>query len=92
MRTIFKQKLDVCDYQTIELPQDYEFLHLGVQAGNVCLWYQCNAEMPLKKVEIRCFGTGYKMPDFGTPDGAMKYIGTVLTEGGMYVWHYFEKL
>ena len=26
MRTIFKTKLDVCDYQTVELPQDFDIL------------------------------------------------------------------
>ena len=31
MRTIFKTKLDVCDYQTVELPQDYKIIHLAMQ-------------------------------------------------------------
>ena len=92
MRTIFKQKLDVTDHQIIEIPVSYKILHLGMQEGNVCMWYECTPDAPLKKVEIRCFGTGYNMPDYGTPDGAMEHIGTVLTEGGMYVWHYYMML
>jgi hypothetical protein len=27
MRTIFKTKLDICDFQTVELPQDFKILH-----------------------------------------------------------------
>ena len=74
--TIFKTKLDVCDYQTVELPQDYKIIHVAMQQNTPCIWYECTPDMPLVKVEILCFGTGYRMPDPGTPDGAIEHIGS----------------
>ena len=38
MRTIFKQKLDICDCQTVELPQDYKIIHVAMQQGTPCIW------------------------------------------------------
>lgn len=51
MRTIFKTKLDVCDYQTVELPQDYKIIHVDMQQDTPCIWYECTPDMP---VEITC--------------------------------------
>ena len=39
MRTIFKTKLDVCDCQTVELPQDYKIIHVAMQQDTPCIWY-----------------------------------------------------
>ena len=91
MRTIFKTKLDVRDWQTVELPQDYKIIHVAMQQGTPCIWYECTPDMPLVKVEILCFGTGYTMPGPGTPDGAIEHIGSVVTRDGFYVWHFYRK-
>ena len=45
--TIFKTKLDVCDYQTVELPQDYKIIHVAMQQNTPCIWYECTPDMPL---------------------------------------------
>lgn len=91
MRTIFKTKLDICDYQTIEVPQDYNIVHLAMQQGVPCIWYECTPDMPTRKVEIFCFGTGYRMPEHGTPDGAIEHIGSVVSGDGFYVWHFYRR-
>lgn len=83
MRTIFKTKLDICEFQTIELPQNFNILHLDKQDGVPCIWYECDSDMPIVKLDIYCVGTGYRMD--GLPP--MKYIGTVQIDG--YVWHYY---
>ena len=36
MRTIFKTKLDVCDYQTVWLPQDYNIIHVALHLVRMC--------------------------------------------------------
>lgn len=84
MHTIFKQKLDIKDIQTVQLPQDFKILHLGVQQGVPTIWYECTAEMPLVYLDIYCFGTGYLMDNLP----AMDYIGTVQIDG--FVWHYYR--
>ena len=86
MNTIFKTKLDICDFQTIELPQNYKILHIDKQEGCPCIWYECDSELPIVKLDIYCVGTGYRMDDLPP----MKYIGTVLIDG--FVWHYYHSL
>jgi hypothetical protein len=86
MKTIFKTKLDICDEQTVELPQGSRILHIGKQNGAPCIWYECDTDRPTMKVTILCFGTGYRMDDAPV----MEYIGTVQIDG--YVWHYYRKL
>lgn len=88
MRTIFKQKLDVIDYQTITVPVNHTFLSLGMKDGDICLWYECETDSPLGEIQILCFGTGCRLPPAGTPSGAIKHIGSVTD--GMFVWHYYE--
>ncbi len=84
MRTIFKQKLDVNDFQVIQLPQDFKILHLGVQQGAPTVWYECDSDKRLVYLDIYCFGTGFRMENLP----AMQYIGTVQIGG--FVWHYYR--
>ena len=85
MRTIFKQALEIEDKQTIQLPQNYQILHLGVQQGVPTIWYECQHDHPLVSLVIYCFGTGYNMD--GLPP--LDYLGTVQIEG--FVWHFYAK-
>lgn len=85
MRTIFKQKLDVCDVITIELPRDFRILYLAMQDGVPCIWYECHTEEPIVCLDIYCFGTGYNMDNLQTTTA--KYIGTV--QQNNLVWHYY---
>ena len=84
MRTIFKQKLDICDFQTIEIPQDFNILHIGKQNGVPCIWYECESDINTVHLDIYCFGTGYRMDNLPS----LAYIGTVQIDG--YVWHYYR--
>lgn len=84
MRTIFKQKLDICDKQVIELPLDFKMLHIGKQDGTPCLWYECDSDEQLVKLDIYGFGTGYRMDNLPP----MVYIGTVQIDH--FVWHYYR--
>ena len=85
MRTIFKQSLEIEDKQTIQLPQHYKILHLGVQQGVPTIWYECFHDHPLVPLEIYCFGTGYNMDNLPKLD----YLGTVQIDG--FVWHFYAK-
>ncbi len=84
MRTIFKTKLNICDIQTVELPQDFHILHIDKQEGVPCIWYECTSDMPTVKIDICCVGTGYRMDDLPPTD----YIGTVQFDG--FVWHFYR--
>ena len=84
MRTIFKQQLDICDQQTIELPQGFNILHIAKQNGVPCIWYECDTDNSIVHLDIYCFGTGYRMDNLSP----MVYIGTVQIDG--FVWHYYR--
>lgn len=91
MRTIHKQKIEITDFQTIELPEKSRILHLGKQGkngvggDNVCIWYECDTDMPKKKANIHCFGTGHEMPD----NDNLQYIDTVLIFDDSLVFHFY---
>ena len=89
MRTIFKTKLHICDVQTIEVPQDYKIIHLALQEGTPCIWYECTTEVPLVKVEIYCYGTGFNMDNEPT---SLEHIGSIVTRDDFFVWHFYRKL
>ena len=63
MRTIFKKKLDVCDCQTVELPQDYNIIHVDMQHGTPYMMWRYNliwdksrttGFLNAKKMPLRC--------------------------------------
>lgn len=89
MRTIHKKMLDVCDVQIVELPGDYKLLHLAMQHGTPCLWYECETDSGMTAHEVLCFGTGHRLPAGGSAaDGALRHIGSVVDDDGL-VWHYY---
>ena len=85
MRTVFKTKLDVCDFQTIELPRNFRMLHIGMQCGEPCIWYECDTDEPLVELDIFCFGTGHPMDKLSS----MIYIGTV-NQNDDFIWHFYR--
>lgn len=87
MRTIFKQVLNVTGEQTIMLQKDAVILHLDNQNEHVCLWYECDTDMPTVPIKVRCFGTGHEMPK----DIPLEYIGTVLVLDGRGVFHFYKQ-
>ena len=86
MRTIFKTKLEVNDFQTIQLPQGFSILHLGMQEGVPCIWYECDTTARLVYLDIYCFGTGFNMD---SAPKSLVYVGTVQSDG--FVWHYYRE-
>lgn len=86
--SIFKYGLDIADEVVIQMPKGAIIRHVGEQPmskDNVQIWAQVDRREPLVPRTIRVFGTGHDLPnDPGT------YIGTVITRGGMLVWHLYD--
>lgn len=84
MRTVWKYPLGPYG-GSIAMPPGAKVLHLGKQAGDICLWVEV---MPAPATEVREFipvGTGMGVPDGGA------YIGTVLLfDGDSLVLHFYE--
>ena len=83
---IWKHKLELVEYSTLELTANAKILRIGLQNANLCLWEAHDAsETRTEQRTIRMVPTGHE-EDFPL-DG---YIGTVLTHGDVFVWHFFE--
>lgn len=88
MITIHKYELEIKEYQELWMYEDTEFLCVQEQQTmfpyRICLWARVNTK---KDLEIR----GIEMCGTGTPAREKsKYIGTVQTNGGELVWHFFD--
>lgn len=60
-------------------------MSVQMQRGEPCLWMGVDPEMPKQE---RCFewvGTGHDVPSH-----VIQYVGTVQSNGGVFVWHLFE--
>jgi hypothetical protein len=91
MKTVFRYKLAITDEPGLFLPSGAEVLSVGPPRDGsyqLDLWAQVDilpdAEKELR--EFRVIGTGNPMPsDCG------RFIGTVPTHEGAFIWHVFEK-
>lgn len=86
MWIIHKQRLEITDRQAILMPKGAEILSVANQLESVCIWYKCDPDAEKVSRRFAVVGTGHLIDD----RYHYKFIGTVLTHGGMLVWHVFE--
>lgn len=72
----------------IQMPMASRILSVAMQHGNMCLWAQVNPDVDKEFRLIRLFGTGQNIPS----DRKLIYIGTILAQDGLFVWHVYEEL
>ena len=83
---IWKYPLILAPVQAVSMPVGSRTLTVQMQRGQPHLWVMVNAEEPREAPRaIRMCGTGKPVPKGS-------YIGTVQTEDGMLVWHFFEEV
>lgn len=85
--TVWKVPLVITDQQKVKLPSVCEPLSVGMQYGQPCLWARVEPDAPPRDVVIRIAGTGHPLPL-----EPLRFIGTLITEGGSLVWHVFQEL
>ena len=84
---IWKYKLELMSSKVIEMPYGAEILCVQMQGQSICLWAKVDPKARVGKREFVVIGTGHAFSD--TFVG--RYIGTVQTEGGLFIWHVFER-
>jgi hypothetical protein len=87
MKTIWKYKLSIAAYQTVEIPQGAQLLATQTLAGDLCLWALVDPKNVLEKREIEIFGTGHCIGERNR-----NYIGTAQIQSAPLVLHVFEIL
>ncbi len=88
MNTIFKFKIDA-QTTTLKLPKGAKTLNVGEQYDSTCVWILLNPELPYDtELEVLIFGTGHAID---CDISKLRFINTLITEGGALVWHFFER-
>lgn len=86
MRSVYKYTLEEADRMELDLPVGAEILSIQYQHGQPRLWALVDtAETRTETRFLRMAGTGHAIME-----GGLKFISTVVTEGGMLVFHFFE--
>ena len=85
MKTIYKYPINIGDTFTVEMPEGAEVIHVAEQFDEPFMWAIVDNEKPLKHHHFYVFGTGHRMNDY-----CLRFVGTLLTAGGSYVWHIFH--
>lgn len=88
MRQVFKYSVPIDDdWHEIDM-SPAPVLHVGTQeqfgSTVVMLWVEYWSEQKTRPRQFRVYGTGQPLPE------RVLYQGTVITEGGLLVWHLYE--
>jgi len=84
--TIWKFDLNV-GMNRLQVPVGSKVLSTHVQHDGIRMWALVDPTAVVEDVEFTVCGTGFPLPKNIL---MMKFIGTVLTEGGTFVWHVFH--
>lgn len=89
MKTIYRYQVPVADRLTVQMPAGATVLSVRPSRGRLDdqldVWAVVDTSAPDEARELLVVGTGNPLPD---DVGA--FVGTVLTHGGVFVWHVFE--
>jgi hypothetical protein len=82
---IYKYPLEITDTQLIAMPAGAEAISVAEVRGQLVLYALVNPERKLRPYPVLVYGTG------GPVEHADEYrfVGTVVTRGGQFVWHVF---
>lgn len=84
MKTVYKYPVPFGDEVTVEIPVFAKILHLNMQHGEPCIWALVDSDEKPAKRRFMWRGTGHNA------DGVGHYVGTIIVEGGQFVFHLFE--
>lgn len=86
MSRIYKYPLVFTEVQEIEMPKGAQVIHVGVQAGVICVWAIVDPTRPVERRSFAILPTG--RPDFNPK--IVQHLGSVIMAGDALVWHVFE--
>ncbi len=87
---VFKYHVPVQDEFTLQFPAGYKILHVETLGGDtsqdVYMWVLVDPDQPVKiQCQFQVKGTGHDIKR-----DILECVGTVITDGGTFVWHYFR--
>jgi len=84
MQTIWK--FEIKNNLAIEIPINAEILTAQTQNGIPCLWILVDPEAEKQTRHFNVYGTGQMITE-----NPGKYINTFQMQGGLFIFHVFEK-
>lgn len=85
MRAIWKFNLQMLQTQVVEMPDRAELLSVRVQHDELMVWALVDPEARKVERPFMLYATGEPLPD--GPMGV--FVGTVMFQGGDYVFHVY---
>ncbi len=85
MIKIWKYKLEIAQFQSIEMPEGSRILTLQMQMNIPCIWASVIPDQKKVKVKIMTVGTGQRF----NADNLDRYIGTYQFKKDLTVYHVF---
>lgn len=86
-RAVFKVVLALTDDQTVDMRKHAEILTVQMQQGNLCVWFECDPNMPKERRRFAVVGIWHVFED----TAMQKYIGTIQIFGGDLIFHVYER-
>lgn len=87
MKCVYKYPVPLQEEFTIVMPAGAQALHVADQHGKLCMWALVTPGADPTPTRFCCLATG-PAHDLIPPVG--RHISTVLCNGGLLVWHFFE--
>ena len=89
MRVIYKYRIgreNVNGVFDLNLPMGADFRHFGIDPkdGDLCAWFQVDAERVHRLQQFAIWGTGISLPN----TNVLMFLGTCFD--GPYVWHFHK--
>lgn len=83
---VWKHILEVNEFTSVDMPKG-DVLSAKMQHEKVCIWSLVYPEVEYIRRHFFVSLTGQELPE---GNGKLKFIDTVMTEDGDYVFHVFE--
>ncbi len=87
MKIIYKYPIGPEGECTVMMPRGAKVLSYQNQEETACIWALVDPDEPTQPKRFYLVGTGYEMQ---YNPSALRFIGTALFQGGIYVNHLFE--
>lgn len=93
MRAVYKYNLVDKNFSyicTISAPKGAEFLYVGNQHEEICVWAEVDTDNEMVDYQFEIFATGEEIKnDMGID---RKYLNSVMLNSGYYVFHIYQRI
>ena len=89
MKTIWKYEVPIKDSFSVQIPEGGKILFLQTQKGTSCIWILVDQSKRNEQRNFRYFGTGFPIENIMETN--LLYIGSVLIQDEVLVFHLFEE-